>query len=84
MAALRRQTRPYDPGRAREWMRGVLAVSVLVLLAGAGGGVFYLNAIHASADAAAFGQSIFTAIVGLSGTVMGFYFGSQSSQTTSR
>jgi hypothetical protein len=67
-----------DPGRAREAMRGVLAIAVVVLLAGAGAGVFFLSWVGRSDDASAFSQSIFTAVVGLTGTVMGFYFGSQA------
>lgn len=62
----------------RESMRGILAISVVGLLV-----VFSLLMVafvweKGSADADALITGIFTPIVGIVGTVVGFYFGSQS------
>ena len=74
------QTTPYDPGRTREWIRGLLAlVSLAVFLLVIS---FYLWAsFHLPPagwsqfkEAAA---AILPAVTSVLGTVLGFYFGSQ-------
>ncbi len=75
------QTTPYDPGRTREWIRGLLAlVSLGVFLVVIS---FYLwAALHLPTPAgwAQFKEAaevILPAVTSVLGTVLGFYFGSQ-------
>lgn len=74
------QTTPYDPGRTREWIRGLLAlVSLGVFL------VIISFFLWASLHLPATGWSqfkeaaavILPAVTSILGTVLGFYFGSQ-------
>jgi len=67
----------YDPGPARERVRGVLALGSLGLVVGTAAGVFVLVFSDKSEQAQTFGQIVFSAVITLFGTVAGFYFGSR-------
>lgn len=64
---------PYSPAKDRENMRTLLGIAVFAATGVAGGAVL-LNAALKGDSVAVF-TSVFTAFIGLSGTVLGFYFG---------
>jgi hypothetical protein len=74
---------PYDPSRVQEWVRtgvalavvGAVIVETLVLtIAFVSGGI-------AASDLTAATAAIVTPLVGIAGTVLGFYFGSHRSNS---
>ena len=76
------QTNPYNPDRARELIRG--AVAVIAIAAFTSVVIFYLWFAARSADpkwsqVKEATQSILPAVTSVLGTVLGFYFGSQKS-----
>jgi len=68
----------YDPRPARERMRGLLAAATFVGLLLSAAAVFGLFLAGRAEDGKAFSQLVFTAMVALSGTVAGFYFGASA------
>jgi len=66
---------PYDPGPARETMRGILAIVTFAGLVLAGVAVYGLFLVNRAEDARSFSELVFTAMVALAGSVGGFYFG---------
>jgi hypothetical protein len=69
-------TRPFDPTRAREDVRRLLATGILGTLIATIVGIFVLVAVMTPRDLSAIIQTVFPALIGITGTVMGFYFGS--------
>jgi hypothetical protein len=76
-------TTPYDPSRVQEWVRtgvalaivGAVIVETLILsIAFVSGGI-------AASDLTAATAAIVTPLVGIAGTVLGFYFGSHKSNS---
>ena len=72
---------PYDPGKAREWIRGMLAILAVIIFTALVGFYFY-EAGHAQdaswkriQDAM---NVMLPAVTSIVGTVLGFYFGSKS------
>jgi hypothetical protein len=72
----------YDPGREREGTRGDLARGLLWLLTFAIGGVLVFVGLG-RLDGTVITQSIFTSMIALAGTALGFYFGSQTGKPDS-
>ena len=70
-------TRPYDPSRTREDVRRLLATGILGTLMATVLGIFALVALTTPRDLTSIIQTVFPALIGITGTVMGFYFGSQ-------
>lgn len=69
--------RDYSPDRRREETRTGLATGLLLLLGLTVGAIVFLIGVG-RLDASALAQSIFPSLVALTGTALGFYFGSQS------
>lgn len=66
-------TEPYDPAPVREEMRNWISKGVLLSAAAAGLGVILNGAFGGSNEPAV--TTVFTGLVGLAGTIVGFYFG---------
>ncbi len=73
-------TVPYDPERARENYRGVIALILIGLMAALITATFALFWLHPdrSKDVQQFFSLIFGPVVALVGAATGYYFGSQS------
>jgi hypothetical protein len=67
------ELRDYDPAPEREQMRNWISKGVLLAAAIAGVGVILNGAFGGSNEQAV--SAVFTGLVGLVGTVVGFYFG---------
>jgi hypothetical protein len=76
-------SKPFDPTENRETTRGDLARGLLWLLTFAIGGVLAFIGLGLL-DGSVLTQSIFPSLVALSGTALGFYFGSQSAPSGDR
>ena len=72
--------RPYSPLRARERMRGILALGLVLLLGGTVGIAFWLVGTDRAeiAELRELLDPILTALVALTGTAVWFYFGGRS------
>lgn len=70
------QPEPYSPDRSREETRGILARGLLWLLTFAVGGILAFIGFG-RLEGSTLAQSIFPSLVALTGTALGFYFGSQ-------
>jgi DMSO reductase anchor subunit len=68
---------PWSQGRARERMRSILASIVLGALVAAAAGVYTLALFGRSSEGTGFIQTVFPALAALTGSVIGFYFGSK-------
>jgi ferric-dicitrate binding protein FerR (iron transport regulator) len=64
---------PYSPAKDRERMRNFLGSAVFIAT-GSAATALLVNAALKGGSAAVF-TTVFTAFIGLSGTVLGFYFG---------
>lgn len=73
----------FDLNENRETTRGDLARGLLWLLTFAIGGVLAFIGLGLI-DGSVLTQSIFPSLVALAGTALGFYFGSQNTQTATR
>lgn len=65
----------------REQMRGRIAVTVIALMAAFAVAMIVFVWVKGSTDANVLITGIFTPIIGIVGTVVGFYFGSQDKES---
>ena len=69
-------TEPYDPSRAREWMRGAIVAALVLLLAFlVVGPLWAIWAGKPYADMQGFLTLVFGSLSALVGSAVGFYFG---------
>lgn len=73
---------PYEIARAGEWMRGILAILLVVALIGAVVAAAVIWAFHIDRidDVQKFLSASLTPLVALVGAVTGFYFGEKAAQ----
>jgi len=72
---------PYDPARFREWLRGLVALGLVVLLIGIVTGSYFLVWTNKNTNSVKdWLTAVLTPIVGLVGAVTGFYYGGRESE----
>ena len=76
------QTVPYDPAKARESIRGWIALSLIAMLGAVLGASLLIIWVHPdrSKDLHDLLTLIFAPLIALVGSATGYYFGSQASQ----
>lgn len=73
-------TRPYDPSREREKVRTRLSYAIFGLT-GATGITIVIGTLAGADDVDMVLNGVFTPLIGLSGAVMGFYFGGRDTSS---